>query len=291
MHRYGDQAAFVATGGYHHHVGLNTWMSSGAPLAPGRRGGARRVVFATDGEAREATDPDGIRVVLGRREAGGALPPPRDLPGVRDDGRAARGRRLRRAARAGGAARRRPRRGGRDRRWRTRSRRRADAARVEGDGRRLVGQLRVGRPRASSRRSASRRRVSSTACVRCATASRGRGVLPRGRARAALVGRHRVHLSGRCGSSGRGRTVPDGGAVVPIGSCRAGAAAGTATASTRTGDRARRAVPGDPRRGRPARRLLAPGLAVGAERPGLAASRGGRTRTRRRRRGRRPRRR
>ena len=64
MHRYGDQAAFVATGGYHHHVGLNTWMSSGAPLAPGRGGGARRVVFATDGEEREATDPDGIRVVL-----------------------------------------------------------------------------------------------------------------------------------------------------------------------------------------------------------------------------------
>ena len=64
MHRYGDQAAFVATGGYHHHVGLNTWMSQGAPLGPRERAGVERVVFATDGEAREAADPDGITVVL-----------------------------------------------------------------------------------------------------------------------------------------------------------------------------------------------------------------------------------
>jgi catechol 2,3-dioxygenase len=64
MHRYGDQAAFVATGGYHHHVGLNTWMSLGAPLSPRERAGIDRVVFATDGEAREATDPDGIAVLL-----------------------------------------------------------------------------------------------------------------------------------------------------------------------------------------------------------------------------------
>ena len=64
MHRYGDQAAFVATGGYHHHVGLNTWMSRGAPLAPPDAAGLDRVVLATDGEAREAADPDGIAVVL-----------------------------------------------------------------------------------------------------------------------------------------------------------------------------------------------------------------------------------
>jgi catechol 2,3-dioxygenase len=64
MHRYGDQAAFVATGGYHHHVGLNTWMSSGAPLAPRDTAGLDRVVFGTDGESRESEDPDGIRVAL-----------------------------------------------------------------------------------------------------------------------------------------------------------------------------------------------------------------------------------
>lgn len=27
--RYGTQAAFLSAGGYHHHVGLNTWMSRG----------------------------------------------------------------------------------------------------------------------------------------------------------------------------------------------------------------------------------------------------------------------
>ena len=64
MHRYGDQATFVATGGYHHHVGLNTWMSLGHGLGPRDAAGLDRVVFATDGEEREATDPDGIAVVL-----------------------------------------------------------------------------------------------------------------------------------------------------------------------------------------------------------------------------------
>ncbi len=64
MHRYGDQATFIATGGYHHHVGLNTWMSRGAPLVPPEAAGLERVVFATDGEERESEDPDGIAVVL-----------------------------------------------------------------------------------------------------------------------------------------------------------------------------------------------------------------------------------
>ena len=31
---YGDQAAFVSAGGYHHHIGLNTWQSKGGPPAP-----------------------------------------------------------------------------------------------------------------------------------------------------------------------------------------------------------------------------------------------------------------
>lgn len=30
---YGTQAAFVSAGGYHHHIGLNTWHSKGAPTA------------------------------------------------------------------------------------------------------------------------------------------------------------------------------------------------------------------------------------------------------------------
>lgn len=31
--RYGPQAAFISAGGYHHHIGLNTWSSQGAPPA------------------------------------------------------------------------------------------------------------------------------------------------------------------------------------------------------------------------------------------------------------------
>jgi catechol 2,3-dioxygenase len=39
MQRFGDQAAFVAAGGYHHHLGLNTWESKGgAPPPPGTTG-------------------------------------------------------------------------------------------------------------------------------------------------------------------------------------------------------------------------------------------------------------
>lgn len=37
--RYGSQAAFVSAGGYHHHIGLNTWESKGgSPPAPGTTG-------------------------------------------------------------------------------------------------------------------------------------------------------------------------------------------------------------------------------------------------------------
>ena len=32
--RYGAQAAFVAAGGYHHHIGLNTWQSLGGSPPP-----------------------------------------------------------------------------------------------------------------------------------------------------------------------------------------------------------------------------------------------------------------
>ena len=34
MARMGDQAAFISAGGYHHHIGLNTWESRGAPPPP-----------------------------------------------------------------------------------------------------------------------------------------------------------------------------------------------------------------------------------------------------------------
>ena len=31
--RYGDQAVFLGAGGYHHHIGLNTWESLGGTPA------------------------------------------------------------------------------------------------------------------------------------------------------------------------------------------------------------------------------------------------------------------
>ncbi len=93
MQRYGDQAVFLSAGGYHHHLGLNTWESKGGrPPAPGTTGlyhtailypdraaladALRRLVEAgirLDGasdhgvsEALYLTDPDGNGVELYR---------------------------------------------------------------------------------------------------------------------------------------------------------------------------------------------------------------------------------
>ena len=39
MQRYGSQAVFLSAGGYHHHIGLNTWESrGGTPPPPGHTG-------------------------------------------------------------------------------------------------------------------------------------------------------------------------------------------------------------------------------------------------------------
>jgi catechol 2,3-dioxygenase len=39
MQRYGTHAVFIAAGGYHHHIGLNTWESlGGSPPPPGSTG-------------------------------------------------------------------------------------------------------------------------------------------------------------------------------------------------------------------------------------------------------------
>src|SRR5438067_9364375 len=39
MQQLGDQAAFLSAGGYHHHLGLNTWESQGgSPPPPGTTG-------------------------------------------------------------------------------------------------------------------------------------------------------------------------------------------------------------------------------------------------------------
>tara|TARA_R110002124_G_scaffold216122_1_gene381906 strand:- start:1887 stop:2372 length:486 start_codon:yes stop_codon:yes gene_type:complete len=39
MTTYGDQAAFISAGGYHHHIGLNTWFSKDSEPAPKNKPG------------------------------------------------------------------------------------------------------------------------------------------------------------------------------------------------------------------------------------------------------------
>jgi catechol 2,3-dioxygenase len=58
------QAAFLASNGYHHHVGANTWQSQGAPYAPADR--ARLIGATVHGapEERVVSDPSGIPLAL-----------------------------------------------------------------------------------------------------------------------------------------------------------------------------------------------------------------------------------
>ena len=115
MQRMGDSAAFVSAGGYHHHIGLNTWESAGgSPPSPGSTGlyhfailygsraalaeALRRVVAAgipLDGasdhgvsEALYLRDPDGNGVELYRDR------PPEEWPRNADGGLAMYSRRL-----------------------------------------------------------------------------------------------------------------------------------------------------------------------------------------------------
>ncbi len=41
--RFGDDSAFLSAGGYHHHVGLNTWESRGGSPPPAERTGLHHV--------------------------------------------------------------------------------------------------------------------------------------------------------------------------------------------------------------------------------------------------------
>ncbi len=43
--RYGNEAAFVSAGGYHHHIGLNVWYSKNAPPPPVRSTGLFHVAI------------------------------------------------------------------------------------------------------------------------------------------------------------------------------------------------------------------------------------------------------
>jgi catechol 2,3-dioxygenase len=43
--RYGQEAVFLASGGYHHHIGLNIWYSKDAPPAPRQSAGLFHTAF------------------------------------------------------------------------------------------------------------------------------------------------------------------------------------------------------------------------------------------------------
>jgi catechol 2,3-dioxygenase len=60
-------AAFIAAGGYHHHLGLNTWRGEGVPPQPDGVVGLRRWTIALPDEARVAAVREGV-------EAAGAEP-------------------------------------------------------------------------------------------------------------------------------------------------------------------------------------------------------------------------
>ena len=66
MQRYGSSASFVSAGGYHHHVGLNTWAGEGAPPPPAGSAGLR---WLTVGVA----DPETRQDVAKRLQAAGCL--------------------------------------------------------------------------------------------------------------------------------------------------------------------------------------------------------------------------
>ena len=45
MQLYGDSAAFISAGGYHHHIGLNTWQSKNSLPAQGQHPGLYHVAI------------------------------------------------------------------------------------------------------------------------------------------------------------------------------------------------------------------------------------------------------
>ena len=60
MQRYGPSALFVSAGGYHHHIGLNTWAGVGAPPPPAGAIGLRRFVVKLPNDAARAAVADRV---------------------------------------------------------------------------------------------------------------------------------------------------------------------------------------------------------------------------------------
>jgi catechol 2,3-dioxygenase len=75
MVQIGDQAAFLSAGGYHHHLGGNTWQSAGRPCAPEGHARLTQMTIVLPDEASrdaiaqrvggiEVRDPSGIPIAL-----------------------------------------------------------------------------------------------------------------------------------------------------------------------------------------------------------------------------------
>ena len=75
-------AGFFSSGGYHHHVGANTWESLGAPPAPASSAGLERVVFAVGSRAELDTLRSRLESAAGRMQ--GSFESEQDRLVVRD---------------------------------------------------------------------------------------------------------------------------------------------------------------------------------------------------------------
>ena len=65
--RYGPSASFLSVGGYHHHLGVNTWAGVGAPPPPGDALGMRWYEILLPNQ-------DELDELVGRvQQAGGSL--------------------------------------------------------------------------------------------------------------------------------------------------------------------------------------------------------------------------
>jgi catechol 2,3-dioxygenase len=71
MQRYGPSALFVSAGGYHHHIGLNTWAGVGAPPPPPGAIGLRHFVVQLPSDT-------AVEKVAGRVRAAGIPIDPHD---------------------------------------------------------------------------------------------------------------------------------------------------------------------------------------------------------------------
>ncbi len=75
MQRYGPSALFVSAGGYHHHIGLNTWAGVGAPPPPPGAIGLRHFVVRLPDARAAGAVVDRLRAAAAPLEetAGGVL--------------------------------------------------------------------------------------------------------------------------------------------------------------------------------------------------------------------------